>query len=314
MFKNLFYLLIISLLLSSATHVLMGNTIPFREISDADRYKESITQGVEARFGVSLLAPLTWVGDFAFNANFIFILIIGYLIHSSTNSWKITMLALLGFSVSLMLYFSLLAQMVVIAMALGLWTKVDAFDMKHAIRNHAIYLAAGLFMALTHKFGLALWLLIYLVKAIRNHSETENKVARIAAVISFLAASACMLIGFFQATERVSFYYFFLLPMSLGAFDMLYWLGLFSAILWMLLKCENNTSELIAATIIFIGVIANYLFVSHLEIDAWRILIFFELIALVRIGQSKQAGKLITWAPWFLILMGLQRIILGLWA
>jgi len=305
---NIAYLIILSFILAFATTELMKNTIPYKTLSDADRYIQSINDGGNSRLGVQLLAPLVGIStdDFVTKTNFLFIFLIGYLIYTSTNSWRITLLAILGFSVSLMTYFSLLAQAIVIIVGLFLWTKVDVKGFK----NFFIYLIAGLFMTLTHKFGFFLWFLIVLIKTI----NPKDKDIGIPVIISFLAAASLALIAFFPSGERTTFFYYFLLPISLGSFDILYWLGLFGVTLWMLLKTEDNAKELAMAMFIFFGAVANYLFVSHLEVDFWRVLIFFELMALIKIGQSKTKSELLKWAPWFLLAMAVERLILGLMA
>lgn len=304
---NIAYLIVLSFILAFATTEVINNTIGFQTLSDANRYIQSINDGGNSRVGVQLMAPLVGVSteDFVNKTNFLFLFVIGYLVYTSTNSWKITLLALLGFSTSLILYFSLIAQGLTILAGLWLWAKVEA----KGIKNFFIYLIAGLFMALTHKFGLQLWLLIVLVKTL-NPKEVNS----VPVIVAFLAAAGLAIVQFFPSHERVSFFYYFLLPISLGAFDIFFWLGLFAVMLWMLLKCEDNGKELAMAMLIFFGAVANYLFVSELEIDFWRILIFFELIALIKIGQSKVKSELIKWAPWFLLAMAVERLILGLMA
>jgi hypothetical protein len=321
--KDLFYLIVLSAALSLITTTVMHNTIPYKVISDADRYIDSISHGTESRLGVQLLLPLTWgsPADFITKTNFLFILAIGYLVYSSTKSWKITALTLLGFSVSLMLYFSLLAQMIVIAIGLWLWTKVEPFEDKHTIRNHIIYILAGVFALFTHKYGGMLVLVIWLIKLlwyIINKDEfiwfkpDLNVWARRLAILSYICAGILLFIVFFPSPERVSFFYYFLLPISLGPFDMIFWLGLFGLILWMLFKCENNTKEILLVAFCFFAATINYLFFSQLEIDFWRILLFGELIALIKIGQSEIKGDLLKYAPWVLIAIGVQRLIIGL--
>jgi hypothetical protein len=307
---NIAYLIILSFILAFATTAIMKNTIPFKEISDAQRYIDAITNGDNNSLGVRLLAPLITesTNDFITKTNFLFIFLIGYIIFTSTNSWRITLLALLGFSFSLLTYFSLLSQAIVIIVGLFLWTKVEV----KGITNFFIYLIAGLFMVLTHKFGLMLWLAIVACKTISIPIKFEPWIKHIA-IFSFVCAGALLLITAFSNPERVTFFYYFLLPISLGGFlDSIYWIGLFAMILWMLLKCENNTKELAMATVIFFGAIANYLFISHLEIDFLRILIFFELIAWVKIGQDKTNKYILKWLPWFLLAMAVERLILGL--
>ena len=304
------YLIIISFILAIATTALIHNTLPYQTISDADRYIQSIANGTTNSLGVQLLAPLIGetTNDFNTVTNFLMILAIGYLVYSSTNSWRITILALLGFSVSLMTYFSLLAQAIVIIIGLFLWTKVET----KSLSDHIIYLAAAAFGQLTHKFGGPLVVLIFLVKRLEVEDSIFPVWSKRLAYLGY-AIAAIILLSFFSSPERVTFFYYFLLPISLGPFDILYWLGLFSLIFWMLLKCENNTRELLIVSACFIGVAINYALSPHpLEIDAWRLLIFAELVALIKIGQSDQNGDLLKWTPWFLIAMGIERLIIGL--
>jgi hypothetical protein len=307
---NIAYLIILSFLLSVATTTIIKNTIHYDVISDADRYIQGITNGTTNSLGVRLLAPLISesTDDFVTKTNFLFIFLIGYLIFTSTNSWRITILALLGFSVSLLTYFSLLAQAIVIIIGLWLWTKVEP----KGIKNNLFYLIAGTFAYFTHKFGAPLVILIYIIKRM----EVENSIfpvwSKRLALLGYGVVGILILFVFFPSPERVSFFYFFLLPISLGPFDMIFWIGLFGVILWMLLKCENNTKELLIVSACLFAIIINYLFVSQLEIDCWRLIVFAELVALIKIGQSNQNGDLLKWAPWFLIAMGVERLILGL--
>jgi hypothetical protein len=285
------YLIILSFLLSVATTTLIKNTIHYDVISDADRYINGITNGTTNSLGVRLLVPLTGYGTvfFVTMTNFLFIFLIGYLIFTSTNSWRITILALLGFSVSLILYFSLLAQALVVIIGLWLWTKVEP----KGIKNNLIYLIAGAFMAFTHKFGAPLVILIYIVKRFEVEDAIFPVWSRRLALLGYAIAGILLFLVFFPSPERVTFFYYFLLPISLGAFDTVYWFGLFGVILWMLLKCENNTKELLIVSACLFGIIINYLFVSHLEIDMWRLLIFAELVSLIKIGQSNVKSELI---------------------
>ena len=314
---DLLYLIIIAFALAYVTNIIIHNTINYNVISDANRYIQEIKNGQSNRTGLQLLSPLIsgTTEDFVMKTNFLLFLSVGWLIYSSTKSWKITFLTWLGFSVSLLAYFSLLAQAIVIIMGLWLWTKIDPFEDKHVIRNHILYVFAGALAFETHKFGLPLVFLIYAIRVLdsRFRGKVEFNVwARRLAVLSFIGAGVLLLAVFFSSTTRVSFFYPFILPMSMGAFDCVWWLGLIGVMLWMLLKCENNTKELIIVSICFLATIVNYLFISKLEIDFWRILIIPELIILLKVGQSKQIGNLLKWAPWFLIIIGVERLILGI--
>jgi hypothetical protein len=305
---NLICLVIIAFLLSLATTALMANTIPYQTISDADRYIQQIKDG-QAKLGTEMLAPLIGTTkDFITRTNFIFILAIGYLVYSSSKSWRITILALLGFSVSLILYFSLLAQAIVVIISLFLWTKVETKSLK----DNLIYLVALIFSQLTHKFGGVLVLMVYLIKRMNLEERIPAAWIKRMAIFGYIVIGLFIFIAFFSSPARVTFFYYFILPISLGPFDAIYWLALFGAIFWMLLKCENNSKELLVVLGCFAGIVINYLFISQLEIDTLRFLILAELIALIKIGQSKQAGNLLTWMPWILLAMGVERLILGL--
>jgi hypothetical protein len=306
---DIIYLIITAFVLAFATTSLMKNTIPFQNISDADRYISGIQNGTEDSLGAKLLAPLTWSGtdDFITKTNFLLFLSIGYLVYSSTKSWKITLLTLLGFSVSLLTYFTLLAQAIVIVIGLFLWTKVEP----KGIKNNMIYLILGIFAFFTHKLAAPLIILIYLLKRF-DMQDSVKRLAPYLAAFSYVVAIIFLVLVIFPNPERVSFFYFFLLPISMGAFDGLYWMLLFGLILWMLSKCENNTNELLMVSVCFLTAVAYVLFISHLEIDFWRLLLIGELFALIKIGQSEMKGDLLKYMPWVLIAIGVQRLIIGL--
>lgn len=308
------YLFVLSFCLALATTTVIHNTITYRVTSDADRYIAGIQSGEEESLGAQLLIPLTYGGtdDFITKSNFLFILAIGYLIYSSTNSWKFTIAALIGFSVSFILYFSIVAQAFVVVLALFLWTKINPFDAKHIIKNNAIFLVTALLMLLTHRYGLILAAFIYLVKAIRfDEGEKWRKAATNLMWFSYVIAGALLAYITVNNVQQVTFFYHFLLPMPMGLLDKVFWYGLFGLIFWLLTKCQNNTRELVLVSLCLFSTVATY-FLSGLEIDFWRVLFFAELIAWIKIGQEKTEDKSIIWLPWFLLAMSVERLLLGL--
>ena len=297
-------ILLVSLLLTLATEVIIQNHLKTNSISDANRYIQGLNDGTETRLGVRLLMPLAWLPESAFvmATNFILFFSIGMLIFYHTKDWLMTGVALLGFSVSLMAYFTLLAQAFVMVLGLWLWTRVEPKGAK----NIFIYLMIGALMTLTHKLGAFIVLGIFVLKWFPT--KIIGNSLKIAASISGIGIACFFLFAFFNNVERVTFFYPFLLPMSLGAYDIIFWLGLFAIIFYMLIKTKDNEKELLFSIALFIGIILNYSFNSLLEIDAWRILIFVELIALLKIGKEKS----FFWPLVFMFLLGLERLILGL--
>lgn len=294
---------VLFLLITTLTSMIIHNTNQYAVLSDAQRYLD--------RFQTNMIT----VDQLVFITNFIILSLICELVYEATKSWRIAFTALLGFSVSLMVYFSLLAQAAVIIIALYLWVKVPA-DRRW---GGAQFMAAVIICALLHKFGGPLILAVYLVKVLYDknifyyfHRQIEiKKLAYPLSLIGFLILAYILLAPVFQSGERVSFFYYFLLPTSLGSYDVIMWFALFGLLYKMLVSCKDNEQELLMAAVCFFGAIINYAFFSHLEIDIWRMLIFFELVAWIRIAQN-QDNAFVKWLPVFMLLMGMERLIVGL--
>lgn len=288
------------LVLALLTNILIENTNQYPIILDTARYIELVKAytGIELNMSVS---------EFRLITNFAIILYIGAIIYYQTKNWLITSCALLGFSVSLMLYASLLSQATVIIIALFLWT-LDMMDEKNAIRNNALFLIIYFVAAYLHTFGGALVMLVYLAKVFESNLK---QYAKFFAVGAYLALGLLLLLVVQFDPWKADFFYYFLLPISLGSMDYFYWYFYFGVLLIIVCSCKENIKELLIAGACFLAAIISYLYLAHLAIAIWRTLAFFELVAWIKIGKDSN-NQLIQWAPLLLLLMGIERLIVGL--
>ena len=293
--------------LAVITSTVVHNTTQYSDLLDAGRYLEILNLNMDLNM-------------FVFLTNFIIFSLIGGLIYDATKSWKFTLIALLGFSVSLMVYSNLLAQAAVMIICLWLWTERNVGN----LYDDAVYIAAFFVCMFLHKIGWAVVLMVYFAKLLAPHLEgkwiklystfhahTFTRAAVLLALVGFACVGIVLLTQVFPLTAHLEFFYYFLIPISLGAYNMIYWYILFGMILWMLLACKDNTSELLVAAFSFFAACIYFFMGSGLEIDIWRMLIFFEMVAWIRIAKS-QDNEFTKWVPIFFLLMGIERLIVGL--
>lgn len=312
---ELMLVLVIAWILSFATTILIHNTLQDPNISDSLRYQDSLKKNIESRFGVYIFSMLRNDSPYEFltKTNLFIFFIIGTMVYYSTKDWTITLLALLGFSVSLLTYFSLLAQAIVIMCGLFLWFAIPT----KGIKNHLLFLAIGFFMLLTHKYGLILCLAIYGIKSIesRTSKELQDKLLlyiKPLSCILYLILGIFLFLAFSSSSEHVEFFYPFLIPVSLGAFDILFWYLLLGTILALLQLTKTSFKEVGIACIVFGGIIINYLAVTQLQIDVWRLFGFFEIVSLVAIARERQENTWLFWIPIILLLIGIERLVVGI--
>ena len=286
--------------LTAVTGIIIQNTNQYPVIRDANRYIQ--------RFNINMNTE-----QFVFMSNLFIFTLIGLLVLIATDGNHIyTIVSLLGFSVSLLVYFSLLAQAAVVIIALALWIFVEdpaiaGFDEKRKLLDHAIFIIALIVCAFIQRFGWALILAVYFAKAF--WPQLKQHAGKIA-VIGYVCLGLILLAQVFPSPERVSFFYYFLLPVSLGSLDVFYWYGLFGVVLFLLFKCKDNTKELLIAGLSFFAAVIFFQ-VSHLEIDVWRMLVFFEVVTWIKIAQHIKLTDYFD-LPILFLLIEVERLIVGL--
>lgn len=291
-----FWYILAFIILAVITNSVIDNMNQHDILLDSSRYIKILNLDID-------------VNSFTLVTNFLIIGFLGSIIYDATKSWTMTFAALLGFSVSLMLWGSFLAQAWVMIVALWLWINAEPFekeDGEHLNKGYLFFII-GFALCAIHELGSLLILIIFTIKAFESNLK---KYAPFMAIIGYIFLGVLLFTDVIYTPGRVDFFYYFLLPVSMGSWDIVYWYLYFGVLLFMVYKCKDNTRELLMAAACFFAAIMHYLFVSHLEIDIWRMLIFFELLAWVKIAKGK--NEWVKWLPIILLLMGIERLAVGL--
>lgn len=301
--KSYFLIFILCIVLAWGVGRINENTLLHEELSDQDRYYDMFTSGSPlSRPPLLVFSALTFVGkaNFPILVNFLLYLSIGFLFWYATHDWIITLIALLGFSTTLITTNALYAQALVLIIALAFWI----------FRPPALYyIGLAILATFGHKFGIILAAMVYVCTQpmMANWMAFQKK--------WMLAIYVCLIVvcGMILLSGTKMTFFYPVLAISLGSMDTVFWFALFSLLFFTFYQNlkESDTDVLLMASLILIGAIANYFFLSKLEVDFWRILILFDWVALLYLGKIK-SGMLMAWCPIILLLIGVARFVLGM--
>lgn len=313
-------LFVLSLALAAITPIINQNTLPMQGLNDNERYFDFITKQTSQMPGIYVLLPLTWFGkDFFFFAmNFIFYLCISTYFLGFTKDKTITLLAILCFSTSLATTFALYAQGMIIIVALAFWLRVE-FDWKgNKVMEMIQWGAFAAFCFLVHRYGIFIWMTIFAAKVV------PAKIPRQPVIVAYALICGLLLFGGVNSTMRLTFFYPTLLPIDLGNFNTVLWIACLSLpLFYMFITTERSEKSKRFVLFTYLGTFVFYLFVTHLEIDIWRMMILVDLVMLLEIARARAAqpmdpddqderNQFLDYVPILLLLFGVARIILGM--
>ena len=293
------------------------NTLTTQDLNDNHRYFQAMINNDVTQYGLYLLLPITALGETGFfiTLNLVFYLAIGAFFLFYTKDKTITLLVLLCFSTTLVTTFSLYAQALLIIVAMVYWIKVEFSWNKGNVWNILKWAAFALFAMSVHRYGILIWLCVFAAKVV------PARIPRKAVASAYVLVALLLLFGGVNSGSRLGFYYPTLLPVDLGQLNTVLWLAFLSVpIIYTFIKTEKseNTKRFLFFT--YLGTFVFYLFVTHLEIDIWRMMILADLIMLYEIAKVRadkpldpdDREQLLDWVPIVLILFGLARVILGM--
>jgi hypothetical protein len=308
---------LLSFILTVLTPIINNNTLPTQSLNDNERYYNSIVNYENQMSGLYLLLPLTALGKdgFFLAMSFVFYFCIGVFFFGYTKDKTITLLALLCFSTSLVTTFALYAQGLILLIAVVYWQKVEFSWKESKLKEIGLWLGFALFTMAVHRYGILIWLCVFAAKLI------PLKVPRIAVGAAYALVCGLLLFGGVNSTTRLTFYYPTLLPIDLGTLNTILWLVFLSLPLFatfILTEKSEKTKRLALFT--YLGTFAFYLFITHLEIDIWRMMIFVDFVMLLEIARARaekfedpeDKNQLLDYVPIVLLLFGLARLILGM--
>jgi len=301
-------------------------------LADGQRYFDSIINGKSALAFMQPLVSTMPEWAFVFSMTFTIYFAFG-LVFLSSKDWLMTLLALLGFSVTLLAGMNIYAQGMLMVAMLIFWKskpKTDIsscslnfpYELAHSLTNTVLPWALfGIACLLLHQYGSILFLVvlgsILLSKFSDGRLDINLGKFKYLAYAGFLAVLATGYFGIMQGTNRLTLFYPTILPGDFGLLNTFIWLTTLELPLFItFIKStdENMKREVILVALIFFAACANFVWHSQLEVDFFRILAIGDLIMLYAIAEAR-ARKPNEWnasIPLVLLLFGIERIVLGM--